>query len=81
MIKELTHVNIIYTYIFFLEYVILSYYEVYRQILTKTLQNLEKDPKLLMKILININTCVEKNIFVDKQLWQILSGKIFVLLK
>lgn len=60
---------------------ILSYYEVYRQILTKTLQNLEKDPKLLMKILININTCVEKNIFVDKQLWQILSGKIFVLLK
>jgi len=66
-----------YFYIF-LEYVILSNYEVYWQILVKTLQNIEKDSKFLMKILININICVDKNIFVDKQLWQILSGKIFV---
>ncbi|VVC44258.1 Armadillo-type fold,Armadillo-like helical [Cinara cedri] len=59
------------------EYVILSCYEIYRQILVKTLQNFEKDPKFLMKMMININTCVDKNIFVDKQLWQILSGIIF----
>jgi len=64
---------------FFLEYVILSCYEIYRQILTKTLYNLDKDPKFLMKILININTCVDKDIFNDKQLWQILSGKISLL--
>lgn len=30
-----------------------------------------------MKILINISTCVNKDIFIDEQLWQILSGKIF----
>lgn len=29
-----------------------------------------------MKMLININACVEKNNFSDKQLWQILSGNI-----
>jgi len=29
-----------------------------------------------MKMLININTCVDKDIFNDKQLWQILSGKM-----
>lgn len=63
----------------FLEHVVLSCYEVYRQILTKTLYNLDKDPKFLMKMLININTCVDKDIFNDKQLWQILSGKILLL--
>jgi len=72
----------LYKYLYIsLEYVILSCYEVYRQILVKTLQNTEKDSKFLMKILINLNISVDKNIFVDKQLWQILSGKIFVLLK
>lgn len=34
-----------------------------------------------MKMLININTCVDKNIFNDKQLWQILSGNKIILLK
>ncbi|KAE9539721.1 hypothetical protein AGLY_004973 [Aphis glycines] len=62
------------------EYVILSCYEIYRQILTKTLYNLDKDPKFLMKMLININTCVDKDIFNDKQLWQIISGIIFPIL-
>jgi len=62
----------------FLEHVIVSCYEIYRQILVKTLQNLENDAKFLMKILININTCVDKNIFTDKQLWQILSGKFMI---
>jgi len=32
-----------------------------------------------MKMLININTCVDKDIFNNKQLWQILSGKMSLL--
>lgn len=69
---------VLFIILFFLEYVILSCYEIYRQILTKTLQNLDKDAKFLMKILININTCVDKNIFADKQLWQIISGRFLI---
>jgi len=30
-------------------------------------------------MLININTCTDKDIFNDKQLWQILSGKMSLL--
>lgn len=67
-------INIIF---FSSENVILNCYEVYRQILVKTLQNLEKDPTFLLKMLMNINTCVDKNIFNNRQLWQILSGKDF----
>ncbi|XP_050431028.1 dynein axonemal assembly factor 5 [Adelges cooleyi] len=59
------------------DYVISNYYETYRQILSKTLQNLEKDSQFTMKILINISICVDKNIFDDSQLWQILSDIVF----
>jgi len=57
-----------------LEQMIVSCYKTYLQILGKTLGNLKKDSKFLMKILIIINKSVDKNIFTDKQLWQILSG-------
>ncbi|XP_050523556.1 dynein axonemal assembly factor 5 isoform X2 [Daktulosphaira vitifoliae] len=62
------------------EYIIKSHYEIYRKILAVTLQNLEKDSQFIMKMIINISTCVDKNVFDNRQLWQILSGVIFPIL-